>query len=97
MKCRAILTILSAWILLENTHCWSEASEGTCAAADNPKKWTDTVQNHLNNTIRTLWQEEIMPEQTKQLKDHFDKELAKLTNTISEIKAPLQVRIRVDT
>ena len=73
------------------------ASKGTCASADNPKKCTDTVQNHLKNTIRTLWQEEIMPEQTKQLKDHFDKELAKLTNTISEIKAPLQVRIRVDT
>ena len=97
MKCHAILTILSAWILLENTHCWSEASKGTCASADNPKKCTETVQNHLKNTVRTLWQEEIMPEQTKQLKDHFDKELAKLTNTISEIKAPLQVRIRVDT
>ena len=77
MKCHPLvfLAILFVVVILERADC----SEHRCdASADNPENCKPTVRDHLLNTIRNLWQTELMPEQTTKLTgivNEKDKEL----------------------
>ena len=61
-------------VLLERAEC----SDNHCdASGDNPEKCKPTVRNHLLNTIRTLWQDELK-EEVKGLIASKDTEIAQL-------------------
>ena len=61
-------------VLLERAEC----SDNRCdTSGDNPEKCKPTVRNHLLNTIRTLWQDELK-EEVKGLIASKDTEIAQL-------------------
>ena len=69
--------------------------EESCGSAENPKKIPGTVQDHLKNTVRTLWQEEILSEQTEAILNILNNALVQRDQQINEMKSQLQVRIRI--
>ena len=69
-------------VLLERAEC----SEKHCdASGDNPEKCKPTVRNHLLNTIRTLWQNELLPEQTSSLTGLIKEEFKGLAEKVSPL------------
>merc|ERR1712062_917316 len=56
-----VLVILSCMIMV--SHCEEEAA---CGSKENPKKMSGTVEGHLKSTMRSLWQKEFLPQQTKE-------------------------------
>ena len=72
----------------------SNCEEG-CGSGENPKKIPGTVQDHLKNTVRTLWQEEILSEQTEAILNILNNALVQRDQQINEMKSQLQVRIRI--
>ena len=87
----------------------SKCEEGSCRSVENPKKIPGTVQDHLKSTVRTLWKEEILKEQTNDIKvvlnnallerdskiEGIEGQLAQKDQQINEMKTQLQVRIRI--
>lgn len=78
MKCQQVLVFLSTMIIV--SHC----EEGTCGSAENPKNIPVTVQDHLKNTVRSLWTEEILKEQTNGMTVFLSKELVERDSKIEE-------------
>ena len=83
MKCEEVLFLLSTMFIA------AHGEDGSCASAANPKKIPDTVEGHLKHTIRSLWQTEILAEQTKDIQAFFLKELLERDAQISNIKQEL--------
>ena len=81
MKCYLLisLSILFVVVILERADC----SGNNCDASDNPEKCKPTVRDHLVNTIRTLWQDELMPEQTTKLTELANEKDEELKGLIS--------------
>ena len=88
MKCQQVLIVLSTILMVSN------CEEG-CGSGENPKKIPGTVQDHLKNTVRTLWQEEILSEQTEAILNILNNALVQRDQQINEMKSQLQVRIRI--
>ena len=56
-------------------------------------------ESHLRDTIRTLWEDEILDDQTKAMQAFFESKLAErdskvdeLTNAVNEMKKEFRVR-----
>ena len=62
MEFQRVLVIFSSLIVL------SQSEEEFCASPEKPKKGPETVQSHLKTTIRSVWREELLPEQTSEVK-----------------------------
>ena len=94
MKCYLLisLSILFVLVILERADC----SGNTCDTSDNPEKCKPTVREHLLNTIRTLWQDELMPEQTTKLTgivNEKDKELKGLISGLVQKVEGLEQKV----
>ena len=103
MKYQQLLVVLSTMIMVSN------CEEGSCRSVENPKKIPGTVQDHLKSTVRTLSKEEILKEQTNDIKvvlnnallerdskiEGIEGQLAQKDQQINEMKTQLQVRIRI--
>merc|ERR1711860_151891 len=85
MKCQQVLIVLSTIFIVSN------CEEG-CGSAENPKKIPGTVQDHLKNTVRTLWQEEILSEQTNDIKVVLNNALVERDSKIEAIEGQLVER-----
>ena len=81
MKCEEVLFLLSTMFIV------SHGEDGTCSSAAK-----STVEGHLKYTIRSLWQTEILPEQTKDMKAFFSKELDERDVKISSIEGQLATK-----
>ena len=88
MKCQQVLIVLSTILMVSNC-------EESCGSGENSKKIPGTVQDHLKNTVRTLWQEEILSEQTEAILNILNNALVLRDQQINEMKSQLQVRIRI--
>ena len=66
MKWERILVSLSTLIIA------AHGEDETCGSQDNQKKCPETVNSHLKKTLRSLWSDEILLEQTNQMKAIFD-------------------------
>ena len=73
----------------------SHCEEGTCGSAENPKKIPVTVQDHLKNTVRSLWTEEILKEQTNAMEVFLNKELLKRDSKIEEEFNAMKIQMKV--
>ena len=69
----------------------ADCSENHCDTSDNPEKCKPTVRNHLLNTIRTLWSDELLPEQTSSLTGLIKEEFKGLAAEIAQLKEQLNV------
>ena len=67
----------------------SHGEDGTCASAKNPPKKLGTVQSQLTNTLRALWEKEILPEIDAKI-SNIEREFAQQFKLLS---SQLQVRI----
>ena len=93
MKCESIFVILSSLI---SVTLGDEESCESCGSSEHPKKVTTT---DLRDTIRTLWEDEILDDQTKAMQAFFESKLAErdskideLTNAVNEMKKEFRVR-----
>ena len=82
MKCHQVLIVLSTILMVSN------CEEG-CGSGENPKKIPGTVQDHLKNTVRTLWQDEILSEQTNDIKVVLNNALVERDSKIEAIEGQL--------
>ena len=93
MKWERILVSLSTLVIV------AHGEDETCGSQDNQKKCTKTVNSHLKKTLRSLWSEEILIEQTNQMKAIFDEMkdqvIDQLTSTVNDMKKDFQVRIGI--
>ena len=64
----------------------ADCSENHCDTSDNPEKCKPTVRNHLLNTIRTLWSDELLPEQTSSLTGLIKEEFKGLAEKVSGLE-----------
>ena len=64
----------------------ADSSENHCDTSDNPEKCKPTVRNHLLNTIRTLWSDELLPEQTSSLTGLIKEEFKGLAEKVSGLE-----------
>ena len=62
--------------------------EGTCDSAKTSPKVEKTVRSHLRDTIRSVWTDEILREQTEEVKAFID-------NKFEEMKVHFQVIFRI--
>ena len=94
MNGQQIFVILSALVV----GCQSE--QGTCGSTDQPKKVPETVASHLKSIVRSIWKEELLRDQTLEVKeflsDHLverdvkiEEELSKKAEKISSIEGDL--------
>ena len=81
MKWERILVSLSTLISV------ALGDEGTCEAKTSPKV-EKTVRSQLRDTIRSVWTDEILREQTDEVK-------AFVNNKFEEMKVHFQVRFRI--
>ena len=79
MEFERVLVIFSSLIVL------SQSEEEFCASPEKPKKGPETVQSHLKTTIRSVWREELLPEQTSEVKA--------LKERIQAIESKLNTRV----
>ena len=95
MKCYLLisLSILFVLVILER----ADSSGNNRDASENPEKGKPTVRNHLLlNTIRNLWQTELMPEQTTKLTgivNEKDKELKGLISGLVQKVEGLEQKV----
>ena len=82
MKWERILVSLSTLISV------ALGDEGTCDSAKTSPKVEKTVRSHLRDTIRSVWTDEILREQTAEVKAFID-------NKFEEMKVHFQVRFRI--
>ena len=79
MKWEQILVSLSTLLSLS-------FADGDGATCDSAKE--ETVRSHLRSTIRSVWDDEILREQSEEVK-------ALINNKFEEMKAHFQVRISI--
>ena len=82
MKWERILVSLSTLISV------ALGDEGTCDSAKTSPKVEKTVRSQLRDTIRSVWTDEILREQTDEVKAFID-------NKFEEMKIHFQVRFRI--
>ena len=82
MKWERILVSLSTLISV------ALGDEGTCDSAKTSPKVEKTVRSQLRDTIRSVWTDEILREQTDEVKAFID-------NKFEEMKVHFQVRFRI--
>ena len=83
MEWQKVLVTLSTLIIV------AHGNEGSCGSADKPSKVTQrsqTVRSHLRDTIHSVWQDEILDEQTNKMQTFFKKELDEMKAKIDEMK-----------
>ena len=75
MEWQQVLVTLSTLIIV---------AHGDDSCGSTPKKVTKTVRSHLRDTVHSVWKDDILEEQTKEMQAFFDKKIDEVKETFED-------------